>query len=56
MWECQFDKEINEDEQIKEYIDRLDLATPLNPRDAFYGRRTEGFQLYEETTDKQTIK
>ena len=56
IWECQFDKEIKENKQISEFIENLDITSPLPPREAFYGGRTEGFKLYEEANDKQTIK
>ena len=35
---------------MKQYIQALDFVTPLEPRDAFYGGRTEAFTLYEEAT------
>ena len=56
VWECQFDKEINENEEMKQFIGNIDIVTPLDPRDAFYGGRTEGFKLYEEANNAQTIK
>ena len=41
---------------MKCYIENLDLVTPLAPRDAFYGGRTEAFKLYEETSPENQIK
>ena len=56
MWECHFEKEIKKNIEIKEFIDNIEMATPLDPRDAFYGGRTEGFKLYEEANQQQEIK
>ncbi|XP_052762307.1 uncharacterized protein LOC128204947 [Mya arenaria] len=54
-WECDFknDMEINLD--MKQYIHNLEYVGPLEPRDAFFGGRTEGFKLYEEASSEQEI-
>lgn len=31
------------------------MVSPLKPRDAFYGGRTEAFQLFDKTSDTKTI-
>ena len=51
-WECDFNKEINEKESLRGLISEMDLLPPLEPRDAFYGGRTEAFTLYH---DKEQI-
>ncbi|CAG2185008.1 unnamed protein product [Mytilus edulis] len=56
IWECEFDKHIREDENIKKFIDSLDIVTPLEPRDAFAGGRTEAFNLYHESSFDESIK
>ena len=47
IWECQFDKQIKESKDTKEFVDQLNIVTPLEPRDAFYGGRTESFKLFQ---------
>ena len=32
-------------------MDALEIVPPLEPRDAFYGGRTEAFKLYKEASD-----
>lgn len=54
-WGCDFKRELEKDLVMKQYIQSLDIVTPLEPRDAFFGGRTEGFQLYEEASDTKTI-
>ena len=56
IWECEFKKELENNAAMKCYIENLDLVTPLAPRDAFYGGRTEAFKLYEETSPENQIK
>ena len=36
-WECEFDKEIRVDINIKRCVESIDIVTPLEPRDAFSG-------------------
>jgi len=56
MWECEFDRQCKESRQLQNYIEPLEIVTPLEPRDAFYGGRTEVFTLYKEAGIDETIK
>ena len=55
MWECDFKQQLSEDKAIKAFVDALEIVPPLEPRDAFYGGRTEAFKLYEESSDTKSI-
>ena len=55
-WECEFDKEIAENEEIHSFLNTLDFVPPLEPREAFSGGRTEAFKLYHEAMDGECIK
>ena len=55
MWECNFKKESETCRELQEIIKSLDIILPLEPRDAFYGGRTEGFKLYDEAVDLTEI-
>ena len=46
MWECTWAKMKQDHEGIKTFVQSLDLKPPLNPRDAFYGGRTNAACLY----------
>ena len=52
-WECDFDREIKENPLVKEFMESIEMVTPLEPRDAFYGGRTEAFTLYQEAGEQQ---
>jgi hypothetical protein len=56
IWECEFDRNIREDAEIKRFVDSIDIVTPLEPRDAFFGGRTEAFKLYHESAKGESIK
>ncbi|CAC5393601.1 unnamed protein product [Mytilus coruscus] len=55
-WECEFDKEIIENIDIKTVVDSVNYITPLEPRNAFSGGRTETFKQYHEAKDGEQIK
>ncbi|CAB3982021.1 DNA polymerase [Paramuricea clavata] len=40
VWECDIRKELEQDEDLKTSFDNYDLVDPLEPRDAFFGGRT----------------
>ena len=56
MWECKLVKEMERDEEMKRYFEEYDLVDPLQPRDAFYGGRTNAAKLFHECQDGQEIK
>ena len=38
---------------MKAYINQLNVITRLEPREAFFGRRTEAYTLYKEASDNE---
>ncbi|XP_052776205.1 uncharacterized protein LOC128214030 [Mya arenaria] len=54
-WECDFKNDMEVNLDMKQYIQKLEFVGPLEPRDAFFGGRTEGFKLYEEASSEQEI-
>ncbi len=54
-WECDFDRELVEDHALRAYVSGLDIVTPIDPRDAFHGGRTEAFTLYKERSGTESI-
>ena len=48
MWECQWNRLIKDDAEVSEFMENFEAISPLNPRDAFMGGRTETFKLYQE--------
>ena len=48
IWECEWNKIKQENEEVKAFVDGLKLVEPLNPRDAFFGGRTNAIKLYHK--------
>ena len=55
-WGCEFKKELKQDEEMKQFMKDHDLVDPLQPRDAFYGGRTNAAKLFHQCQDDEKIK
>ncbi|XP_071503405.1 uncharacterized protein [Diadema antillarum] len=56
MWECQFRKMMKEDLAVANFVDALQFQEPLQPREAFYGGRTNALKLYHRVQNDERIK
>lgn len=56
MWESDFDRAVESAEEMKSFIENLEMISPLEPRDAFYGGRTEAFKVHAEADENTDIK
>ena len=56
MWECDLKRELKEDEEIRGYFEKYDLVDPLEPRDAFFGGRTNAAKLLHECKGQEKIR
>ena len=45
-WECDVNRELKQNEDMKHYFEHYHIADPLNPRHALYGGRTIASKLY----------
>ena len=55
-WGCELKKELEEDEEMKRFFDEHKIIDPLQPRDAFYGERTNATKLFHQCQDNEKIK
>ena len=55
-WGCELTKELEEDEEMKQFFEDHQLMDPLQPRDAFYGGRTNATKLFHECQGNEKIK
>ena len=46
IWECEWDDLVKEDETLNAFLECNKVIAPLNPRDAFFGGRTNATKLY----------
>jgi phosphoribosyl-AMP cyclohydrolase len=53
--ECEFDKMIKENAEMKEFVDKLDVPQRMKIRDSFFGGRTSGFKLHYKCRNNEEI-
>ena len=56
MWECDLKRELEENEEMRCYFEKHDLVDPLEPRDAFFGGRTNAAKLLHECKGQEKIR
>ena len=55
-WECKLIEEMKQDEEMRRYFEEYELVDPLQPRDAFYGGRTNAAALFYECQNGEEIR
>ena len=55
IWEHDFRK-LRETDKVQHFLDTFDIVIDLEPRDAFFGGRVNGFKLFREARDDETIE
>ena len=55
-WGCAFKKELKQDEEMKQFMKDRGFVDPLQPRDAFFGGRTNAAKLLHECQGDEKIK
>ena len=56
MWECELRKEMERNEDMKKYFEEYELVDPLQPRDAFFGGRTNAAKLFHKCKEDEEIR
>ena len=55
-WGSELEKELKEDEEMKQFFEQYEIIDPLQPRDAFYGGRTNATKLFHQCQGNEKIK
>ncbi|XP_028405740.1 uncharacterized protein LOC114528308 [Dendronephthya gigantea] len=55
-WECDIKRELGRNEEMKRYFDHYEVIDPLQPRDAFFGGRTNAAQLFHKCEEDEKIR
>ena len=55
-WGCELARELVEDEEMKQFFKGHEIVDPLQPRDAFYGGRTNATKLFHQCQGNEKIK
>jgi hypothetical protein len=51
IWECEFDRNVKENTELKDFCSNTDVIPALKPRDALFGERTNAAKLYHKCND-----
>lgn len=46
IWEHEFDSQLKNQEELRNFVQKLDFQDPLNPRDSLYGGRSNAIRLF----------
>ena len=55
MWECEWNRMKETDPQLKEFVKKVDIVTPLIPREAFFGGRINAIKLHHKVEENEEI-
>ena len=55
IWECEFKDMIKNVDGLKEFVDNLELEDRLDPRESFFGGRTNAAKLYHKTGEDERV-
>ena len=55
-WECDWDRERQDKADVATYLAQHPVVAPLEPRDAFFGGRTNAVKLHHRVTGDETVK
>lgn len=55
LWECDYEKQLKSNTAMKDFIDKVNLQDKINPRDAFFGGRTNACRLFYEAQEDEEI-
>ena len=50
QWECDWDRQVQTSPELRAFLSELNLVPPLDPRQAFFGRRTGAVCLHAQVT------
>jgi hypothetical protein len=56
IWECEWDRNVKENVDLKEFCSNTDVIPSLKPRDALFGGRTNAAKLYHNCGDGEKNK
>lgn len=56
IWECEFNRQLKTDEDLAKFVNEHPIQKALNPRDAYFGGRTEVFQMYAKADPTENRK
>ncbi|XP_055345065.1 uncharacterized protein LOC129592933 [Paramacrobiotus metropolitanus] len=56
IWEHEFDSLVKQEPFFAAFVEEITVRQPINPRDAFYGGRTNATKLFHRVKDNEKIR
>ena len=56
IWDHDFKKQQNQNPELRQFISHLEIMDRLDPRDSFFGSRTNASQLYYKVKENERVK
>ena len=56
IWDHDFKKQQNQNPELRQFISHLDIMDTLDPRESFFGGRTNASQLYYKVKENEQVK
>ena len=56
IWTCDIERQLAVDPEIKEFFDNFEVSEPLEPRQAFFGGRTNATRLFYDAKQDEKIR
>ena len=56
IWECEWKRMVRDNERLRDQIEEWDIKPRLDPRNAFFGGRTNAVKLYHKVSDESSTQ
>ncbi|KAJ8019801.1 putative DNA polymerase [Holothuria leucospilota] len=56
IWECEYETQVKSNPKMKAFVDAIEIRQPLQPRDAFFGGRTNAVKLHHVIGPGEVIR
>ena len=56
IWQCEWDDQLKKNAEVQRFLNSFDLVPPLQPRDSFFGGRTEAVALHAVVGEGEEIR
>ena len=56
IWQCEWHEQLKKNAEVQRFVNSFDLVPPLQPRDSFFGGRTEAVALHAVAGEGEEIR
>ena len=56
IWQCEWDEQLKKNAEVQRFLNSFDIVPPLQPRDSFFGGRTEAVALHAVVGEGEEIR